>query len=151
MTACAWALLDVVIACVCDATSSVIDMVHQPLATFLAAALRCAGANADPSSRAHASDQQSAAGIGETPHARSASPAGGGGSHSPRHLPPCGLHPATLHRLVMTAITAHTFTHQKREYARVGWQWCLDMGVAKDAEVFYQRMLQVSGSAVAFE
>ena len=142
MTACAWALLDVVVACVCDATATVIDMVHQPLSTFLAAALRCAGANADASARVHANDQQSAS-IGDTPVARSGAAAGiGGGSHSPRHLPPCGLHPATLHRLLMTALTAHTFAHQKREYARVGWQWCLDMGVAKDAEVFYQRMLQ---------
>lgn len=143
MTACAWALLDVVVACVCDATATVIDMVHQPLSTFLAAALRCAGANADSSSRVHANDQQSAS-IGDTPVARNGATAGGGGgsSHSPRHLPPCGLHPATLHRLLMTALTAHTFAHQKREYARVGWQWCLDMGVAKDAEVFFQRMLQ---------
>jgi hypothetical protein len=152
VTSAAWALLDVVIACVCDATLTVVDALHTPLVTFINAALRCAGANADASSRAHANDGGPPAtqSTSSPPASRSLGATQSSSQHPPqvpqrpRHLPPCGLHPATLHRLLSAAMAAHTFCHHKREYARAAWLWCADQSeVPRDMEKFRARMVAV--------
>jgi hypothetical protein len=111
----AWNLLDVVIACVCDATSSILDQIQTPLMTFLVSVLHCAGA------------------------------AGGASVHSTvtndRFLPPCGLHPTTLYRILTTGFACHTFARQKRTYAERGWKWCEKAGHITDAETFQVRCI----------
>ena len=124
--AAAWALLDVVIACVCDGTYPMLDAVAVPLTGFLSAVMALAGAA--PKTSTGGTDVS--------------------GSSASEPSPP-GLHPSTLHRVVTTALALHTFAHQKRTYAGRGARWCERMGQARAAEAFAARVVESRGQAAS--
>jgi len=140
----AWALLDVVAACVVDATLPMLDQLYMPLLDFMTAVMGCAGA-ADPLDVT--SSASSAGGSGGGGGSAGLSMPGGPGAGASGTRPPCGLHPATLTRALSTAFSCHTFSRQKRIYAERGWLWCERAGQLRDAEMFQVRLLLAKRTA----
>jgi hypothetical protein len=92
----AWALLDAVVAIVCDATAPILDRVGGPLLAFLRAVAWVAGGGGVRALAAAPRDRGAALGV-----------AGG----------PAGLHPTTLWRMLQVGLNAHSLAAQKRASA----------------------------------
>lgn len=163
--AAAWNLLDVVVACVVDATLPLLNTTSEPLMQFFLAILALASAGPvnngltivegpGSASRGAASQQQAAAPAPQTSKkaGKNASATGTAAGTATRtsssgainaSLPPTaalsssstgkpvylptGFHPATLHRLLNTAMTSHVFMHMKCVYSERAWYYTMSM------------------------
>jgi hypothetical protein len=120
VTAAAWSLLDVVVACAVDASTPLLEQVSESLLPFINAVLVFAGAGSSGSFSK--SDHHS-----------------GHSTADETAAPPIGLHPATLHRILNAALTSHTFAHQKCIYSERGWLFCARNGKDREANGFELR------------
>lgn len=120
VTAAAWSLLDVVVACAVDASTPLLEQVSESLLPFINAVLVFAGAGSSGSFSK--SDHHS-----------------GHSTADETAAPPIGLHPATLHRILNAALTSHTFSHQKCIYSERGWLFCARNGKDREANGFELR------------
>ena len=120
VTAAAWSLLDVVVACAVDASTPLLEQVSESLLPFINAVLVFAGSGSSGSFSK--SDHHS-----------------GHSTADETAAPPIGLHPATLHRILNAALTSHTFSHQKCIYSERGWLFCARSGKDREANGFELR------------
>jgi len=138
ITAAGWNLLDTVVACAVDATLPLLEYVSEPLMGFLHAVVICSSGGYLSSQINNSTLIPSSANMSSNTTTNKLSSTNTLFTNK-TPIVPVGLHPATLHRILNAALSAHTFAHQKCVYSERGWQYCMRAGKERDAEGFETR------------